>query len=122
MVLKGLPKTFKQQRTVAVQTLCVTSAALEATKPEPVYVSSGATCRQKKQQDNARGVSEASHREYALSDAELQMTDVKKRGLMVDTGATSHIITDFAKFKRFDARFQDGAHCGVAGQQRGTLL
>lgn len=39
------------------------------------------------------------------------MPDVKKRGLMVDAGATSHIFTDFTKFKRFDASFQAGPHC-----------
>ena len=30
---------------------------------------------------------------------------------MVDTGATSHIITDIAKFKKFDDRFQAETHC-----------
>ena len=30
---------------------------------------------------------------------------------MVDTGATSHIITDIAKFKKFDDKFQAETHC-----------
>ena len=30
---------------------------------------------------------------------------------MVDAGATSHIITDIAKFKKFDSSFQAGTHC-----------
>ena len=30
---------------------------------------------------------------------------------MVDTGATSHIITDIAKFKKSDDRFQAETHC-----------
>ncbi|KAJ8414685.1 hypothetical protein AAFF_G00038870 [Aldrovandia affinis] len=33
------------------------------------------------------------------------------KGLMVDTGATLHIITDIAKFKKFDDRFQAEIHC-----------
>lgn len=30
---------------------------------------------------------------------------------MVDAGATSHIITDIKKFRRFDESFQAGTHC-----------
>lgn len=30
---------------------------------------------------------------------------------MVDTGATSHIIMDIAKFKKFDNRFKAETHC-----------
>lgn len=30
---------------------------------------------------------------------------------MVDTGATSHIFTDFEKFKSFDDRFKSERHC-----------
>ena len=30
---------------------------------------------------------------------------------MVDCGATSHIVTDIAKFKRFDDEFQARTHC-----------
>ena len=33
------------------------------------------------------------------------------RGLMVDCGATSHIVTDIAKFRGFDDEFQAGTHC-----------
>lgn len=33
------------------------------------------------------------------------------RGLIVDCRATSHIITDTAKFKRFDEEFQAETHC-----------
>lgn len=36
---------------------------------------------------------------------------VKEKGLMVDTGATSHIITDIVKFKKFDQSFQPATHC-----------
>jgi len=37
--------------------------------------------------------------------------DIDMRGLMVDTGATSHIVTDIAKFKKFDNMFQAKSHC-----------
>ena len=36
---------------------------------------------------------------------------VDVRGLMVDCGATSHIVTDLARFKRFYDRFQAKTHC-----------
>lgn len=36
---------------------------------------------------------------------------VNVRGLMVDCGATLHIVTDLAKFKRFDEEFQAETHC-----------
>lgn len=35
---------------------------------------------------------------------------VKVNGLMVDTGATSHIINDITKFKKFNDRFQGSRH------------
>ncbi|XP_054634327.1 uncharacterized protein LOC129182354 [Dunckerocampus dactyliophorus] len=44
--------------------------------------------------------------------ADLQPSrDVNVRGLMVDCGATSHIITDLAKFKSFDESFKAESHC-----------
>ncbi len=73
-----------------------------------------ASCRRKKQRDNARKASEITgSKEYAfrISDAEMQVPDVKRRDLMVDAGATSHIITDISKFKKFDSGFQAGTHC-----------
>lgn len=58
-----------------------------------------ATCRRKQRQDDARKVSEEeSSEEYAFrisEDTEIQPArGVKVKGLMVDTGATSHLITD----------------------------
>ncbi|KAJ8385811.1 hypothetical protein AAFF_G00181670 [Aldrovandia affinis] len=59
---------------------------------------------------------EVSNKAYAFltsdRDAEIQPgRGVKMNGLMVDTGATSHIIMDIAKFKKFDDRFQAETHC-----------
>ena len=36
---------------------------------------------------------------------------VNEKGLMVVTGATSHIITDITKFKRFAESFRPETHC-----------
>ncbi|CAL9704258.1 unnamed protein product [Knipowitschia caucasica] len=56
---------------------------------------------------------ESGNKEYAfrVRDVEMGSPDVKKTGLMVDAGATSHIITDITKFKKFDGSFQAGTHC-----------
>ncbi|KAJ8353867.1 hypothetical protein SKAU_G00214340 [Synaphobranchus kaupii] len=76
-----------------------------------------ATCRRRQQRDNAQQVSEeASNKAYAFltndGDAEIQPgRGIKMKSLMVDTGATSHIITDIAKFQKFDDMFQAETHC-----------
>ncbi|KAJ8400356.1 hypothetical protein AAFF_G00397390 [Aldrovandia affinis] len=75
------------------------------------------TCRRRQRRDDTQQVSEeASNKAYAFltsnENAEIQLRrGVKMTGLMVDTGATSHIITDIAKFKKFDDRFQAETHC-----------
>ena len=66
-----------------------------------------------RQQDNAHGVSEETDDNtfvFKLVTSE-PGSGVTRKGLMVDTGATSHIITDLAKFKSFDDRFQSETHC-----------
>lgn len=73
------------------------------------------TCRwkQRRSRDNARKVSgetDEQDKEYAFRVSE-GAADVDVRGLMVDCGATSHIVTDLAKFKRFDDGFQAKSHC-----------
>ncbi|KAJ8401413.1 hypothetical protein AAFF_G00386440 [Aldrovandia affinis] len=67
----------------------------------------------RQRQDNARGVSEETDENtYAFLVSETQPGHgVTRKGLMVDTGATSHIITDLARFKSFDDRFQAETHC-----------
>ena len=47
---------------------------------------------------------------YAFKISERQLNGSRQRGLMVDTGATSHIITDIEKFKNFDNTFQPEKH------------
>lgn len=74
-------------------------------------------------------MSETGNKEYVfrISDAELRVPHVERRGLMVDAGATSH-ITDIAKFRKFDSSFQawthyvesaDGSRCNGVAKQRG---
>lgn len=48
--------------------------------------------------------------EYAFKASNLQQRGLIHRGLMVDTRATSHIITDVRKFKRFHHTFQPEKH------------
>ena len=57
--------------------------------------------------------------------------DVKMKGIMVDGGATSHIVNDIGKFKSFDDSFRPESHSveladgtkysGIA-QERGTAV
>ena len=90
------------------------------------------TCRRKQRgkRDDARKVSgeteDQEDKEYLFRVSE-GAAEVDVRGLMVDSGATSHIVTDLAKFKRFDDGFQAKSHCveladgtrckGVAGRR-----
>ncbi|GAA6097519.1 chromodomain-helicase-DNA-binding protein 1-like isoform X1, partial [Tachysurus ichikawai] len=55
--------------------------------------------------------------------------NIQEKGLMVDTGATSHIITDITMFKSFDSTFRpethsvelaDGTQCNGVAQWRGN--
>ncbi|KAM9820844.1 NLR family CARD domain-containing protein 3-like [Neosynchiropus ocellatus] len=60
-----------------------------------------ASCRQNKQRDDVcKAADETGGKEYAfrICDPEEPTLDVKRKGLMVDAGAMSHIITDIAKF------------------------
>ena len=76
-----------------------------------------ATCRRRYQQDDAHKVfEEGSDNEYVFqasdTDAVKQIAhSANKKGLMVDTGATSHIINDISKFRSFDNTFQPLKHC-----------
>lgn len=78
-------------------------------------------CRKKQRGDVTRQASDrpenkayaflTSDREVESATAHQSGRGVKEKGLMVDTGATSHIITDIAKFKKFDRSFQSATHC-----------
>lgn len=96
-------------------------------------------CKKKGDQDGVRKVTDehnndpdhdhlfkAEHSEY-----EKPANKVKMKGIMVDAGATSHIVSDIRKFRSFDSSFQpethsvelaDGTKCSGMAQQRGTAV
>ena len=97
-----------------------------------------ATCR-RKDKDKKDGVSKASEdadEDYVFkmrnggTDTQRQPAcSIQESGLMVDTGATSHIITDITMFKSFDSAFRpethsvelaDGTRCSGVAQRRGN--
>ena len=75
------------------------------------------TCKRRRRQDATWRAAEEVTDEYVFlvtdGAAGFQPSNqgVCMRGLMVDCGATSHIVTDIAKFRRFDDEFQAGTHC-----------
>ena len=90
-------------------------------------------CKKKGGQDGARKVveEEDSNEDHLFkakhSKSERSPDNVKKKGIMVDGGATSHIVNDFEKFKSFDDTFQpethsvelaDGTKCKGIAQRR----
>lgn len=100
-----------------------------------------ATCRRKDKdskdkRDGASKVSEDGDADYVfkMRDGETSTQrqparSIQERGLMVDTGATSHIITDITMFKNFDSAFRpethsvelaDGTRCSGVAQRRGN--
>ena len=95
-------------------------------------------CRKKGKEDGARKVAEKEediddedHCFMAKTSSERPSANVKKKGIMVDAGATSHIVNDITKFKSFDSSFQpdthsielaDGTKCSGMAQRRGTAL
>ncbi|KAI5621190.1 hypothetical protein C0J50_19125 [Silurus asotus] len=97
-----------------------------------------ATCRRKDIKDKKDGVSKASEdvEDYAFkvrdreTSTQRQPTcSIKENSLMVDTGATFHIITDITMFKSFDSTFRpekhsvelaDGTRCNGVAQRKGN--
>lgn len=60
-----------------------------------------------------------------------QRPHVKQMGLMIDTGATSHIIADISRFEKFDEGFQSETHfveladrmrCSWVAERRGDAV
>ena len=97
-----------------------------------------ATCRRKDKdsKDKKDGVSKVSEDAedyiFQVRDGGIQRQparSIQERGLMVDTGATSHIVTDITMFKSFDCAFRpethtvelaDGTRCSGVAQRRGN--
>lgn len=76
-----------------------------------------ANCRRRRRQDNVRQVSEEQRGNTAYAfltkDRDLGIHPGRgvKKGLMIDAGATSLIITDETMFKSFDESFRAETHC-----------
>ena len=71
-----------------------------------------ALCRRKRK-DNVKQVADEEQSKengYAFKASDFQERGWNLRGLMVDTGATLHIVTDIGKFKKFDNTFQSEKH------------
>ncbi len=99
-----------------------------------------ATCRRKDKDSKSKkdGASKASEdaedyvfkmRDGGAGTQRQPPCSIQERGLMVDTGATSHIITDITMFKSFDCAFRpethsvelaDGTRCSGIAQRRGN--
>lgn len=68
-----------------------------------------ANCRRKRR-DNVKQATDAESHTFAFRISDCQVSGLKQKGLMVDTGATSHIVTDIGKFKEFDETFKPEKH------------
>lgn len=126
-----------KMETMETRTLCVSSVALKATEQEHVDGRHGAVIVKvtptvmplvdvKEKQDGARKVADESSNRSATAAASADYTfrikdadigvqqqparSIKEKGLMVDTGASSHIVTDVTKFKSFDDTFKPETH------------
>lgn len=66
-------------------------------------------CRRRKK-ITAKHVTDVEDHSFAFKAKDCGNQGLKQRGLMVDTGATSHIITDIQRFKSFDETFTPGRH------------
>ncbi|XP_034076783.1 uncharacterized protein LOC117549204 [Gymnodraco acuticeps] len=78
-----------------------------------------ANCRRRGRRDNVKQAMDEEdhdhHHTFAFKARKRQVDSdpsdgLKQRGLMVDTGATSHIVTDMNKFKDFDESFEPRKH------------
>ncbi|KAI7790594.1 hypothetical protein IRJ41_015031 [Triplophysa rosa] len=81
------------------------------------------SCRRKKR-DNVKQATDKDKDDHAFAFkiSDCQIYGLQRKGLMVDTGATSHIITDIRNFKEFDDKFHAEKHCIEEGRQVRTTL
>lgn len=76
-------------------------------------------CRKKGKADGARKVAQEKERDIDDKDrcfvakhasSERPSANVRKKGIMVDAGATSHIVNDITTFQSLDSSFQPDTH------------
>nr|XP_061819399.1 uncharacterized protein LOC133608210 [Nerophis lumbriciformis] len=89
-------------------------------------------CKKKDKRDNVRKVTDEQSNDYLFKAAQEESESapkIKMKGIMVDAGATSHIVNDVNNFTSFDNTFQpethsvelaDGTRCSGMAQGRGT--
>lgn len=89
-------------------------------------------CRRRKQDKVKQAVDEEDHHTFAFKVEQVDdapVGGVKMKGLMVDSGATKHIVTDIRKFEDFDSSFKpqsrilelaDGERASGIALKRGT--
>lgn len=71
-----------------------------------------ANCHRRKRDEVKQAVDEEDHT-FAFKvqlDAAAPTSAIRIKGLMVDSGATKHIITDMERFEEFDSSFQPKSH------------
>lgn len=147
MVLKGLPESFnpfavhvtQRDETISFAEFKAKLRSYEDTEKMWVAATGDNVMKARmQQQQRGRPASAADGgAERAVADlacfkcglkGHLARAGVNMRDLMVDCGATSHIITDLAKFKRFDEEFQakthsvelaDGTRCKGVAERHG---
>lgn len=67
----------------------------------------------RRRRDKANQAVDEDHHTFAFKVGQVNGDPVRrpqKRRLMIDTGATSHIVTDITKFKDFDVNFKPQKH------------
>ncbi|KAI7806633.1 hypothetical protein IRJ41_009193 [Triplophysa rosa] len=66
-----------------------------------------------KKRDNVKQATDKDEDDHAFAFkiSDCQIYGLQRKGLMVDTGATSHIITDIRNFKEFDDKFHAEKYC-----------
>lgn len=67
-------------------------------------------CRRKKRDNVKQVIDTEDNHTFVFKASGGHFYKVQQKGLMVDTGATSHIITDIGKFTKFDDKFQSKKH------------
>ena len=74
-------------------------------------------CKDRDKKDGTSNVSEDADEDYVfkmrdegIGNQRQPARSIQERGLMVDTSATSHIITDITMFKSFDCAFRPEMH------------
>ncbi|KAJ8050275.1 hypothetical protein HOLleu_03413 [Holothuria leucospilota] len=99
MVLKGLPESYKPFIVV------VTQSEKQQTFPE-----SKAALRSFEETENARNSADCDSMMKTASSPDTRLKFNQNGNLLVDCGATSHIVTDELKFESFDESFRPENH------------